>query len=195
VAFPTTGILDDFNRGNEGPPPSASWSTLDNGLEVDTNQLKGVTNGTNTSYWNVETFGADCECYYTIANAADEHGVLIRLKDVVGEDTLDGYLIWQADVDEITIARLDNNVPTALGAAISQAVVSGDKLGVECVGDQISAYFDDGGAGWGSIGVRTEATYGAVGYIGAYLEDVDGRSDDFGGGTVVVAGARRIFIT
>lgn len=26
--FPATGILDDFNRSNEGPPPGSNWSNL-----------------------------------------------------------------------------------------------------------------------------------------------------------------------
>ena len=37
MAFPTTGILDDFNRGNEGPPPSANWTTLVQGHKVVSN--------------------------------------------------------------------------------------------------------------------------------------------------------------
>ena len=42
MAFPTTGLLDDFNRADEGPPPSASWSISYGGphgeLKVSSNQ-------------------------------------------------------------------------------------------------------------------------------------------------------------
>jgi hypothetical protein len=73
MTFPTTPILDDFNRANEGPPPSANWSAyhaswgFGDGLEVVSNQCKGNSYNLCGDWWSVETFGSDCEVYVTIA--------------------------------------------------------------------------------------------------------------------------------
>lgn len=188
MAFPTTGILDNFNRDDEGPPPSASWANITDGLEVIGSECAGDQAAENISYWNVATFGADCECYASIVNLTEAHGVWARMKDVGASNTLDGYWVRVVAADTIRIYRVDDGSATQLGADVTQTVAAGDKLGIECVGDQVSAYFDDGGAGWGAIGVRTDATYGAAGYIGANITDTSQRLDDFGGGTVVVGG-------
>jgi hypothetical protein len=187
VSFPTTGVLDDFNRSDEGPPPSASWTDIDSGLQVISNQCGGAS-GTNLSYWDVETFGPDCEAYWTIINYSAEQGPLARLQDVGSMGTLDGYCVYVNGLDTIAVVRFDNGVPTQLGADISQTIEAGDKIGVECIGSDIKAWYDDGGAGWGEIGSRSDATYGAVGYIAGYIKDASQRCDDFGGGTVVTEG-------
>lgn len=66
--FPTTGILDNFNRtdGDAG----ANWTTAfsNNGKPViESNQLKNPTGNANNSgaYWNPSTF-TDCEIYVTL---------------------------------------------------------------------------------------------------------------------------------
>lgn len=184
MPFPTTPILDNFNRGDEGPPPSASWTDVVNGLEVNTNECAGDTVGTNRSYWNIRTFGGNCEGYYTISVHDVGSGIYAR-QTLPPMD--DGYFVnaseWQ---DKVMIYRNDNGVDTKLGADINQVFANGDKVGIQCIGSSISAWFDDGGAGWGSIGTRTDDTYSAAGSLILYIEAQTGRADDFGGGTIRV---------
>ena len=181
MAFPTTGILDNFNRANEGPPPSASWTNVENGLEVNSNTCKGDANNLgNWSNWNVETFGPDCECYITLTNQSAEN-LYARLTSVNTWD--DGYSVTVFQ-NEVQIYRLDDGGRTQLGATIAQTSVSGDKLGMEIIGSSVTAYYDDGGAGWGSIGVRSDGAYSNAGYLGVRVFDNDREFDDFGGGTI-----------
>ena len=41
--FPTTGIKDNFNRANVGPPPSSNWTCPYNGIKVLSNQCAATT--------------------------------------------------------------------------------------------------------------------------------------------------------
>lgn len=66
MAFPQRGISDDFNRANQGPPPSASWVTIVAGYKVDTNQLRTSASSDQGMYWNT-TDGPSCERYITLA--------------------------------------------------------------------------------------------------------------------------------
>lgn len=186
MAFPTTGILDNFNRPDEGPPPSASWTGPmrpgdTNGLRVVSNTCQRVA-PYGGAWWNVSSFGPDCEIYITCLGPSDFY-LFWRIIDSPGTATADGYALnWFNDV--ITVRRLDNNTFTTLGAGISQTgPASGNKLGVSMIGSTITPYVDTGG-GWTALSTRTDATYSNAGVIGA---NTDGTFDDFGGGTVVVA--------
>lgn len=185
MAFPETSILDDFNRSDEGPPPSASWTNVENGLEVISNQCRGDQIGAgNWSNWNVETFGPDCEVYTTLADLGAIN-VYLRMNTVDTND--DGYRITAYN-DEQIVQRHDNGSGTQLGAAISQTMADGDKHGASMVGSTITVYFDDGGAGWGATGTRSDGTYTVAGYIGSRLYSNIPDIDDFGGGTIAGVG-------
>ena len=180
-AFPETSVLDDFNRDNEGPPPSASWTNVDNGLKVVSNAVEGDTGAGNWSNYNVSTYGSDCECYITLGVDMQAVNVYARLSAVDSED--DGYRVTSYD-DEVLIYRLDDGVATQLGTEVSQAYASGDQLGIECKGSNISSYYNDGGSGWGVLDTQVDATYDAAGYIGMRIYNDNKPCDNFGGGTV-----------
>lgn len=78
-AFPSTGILDNFNRPNEGPPPSSSWMLIPAddvyypggypfNAKVVGNQMAGGELGYLDAYWN-ESQGPYCENYITLVAA------------------------------------------------------------------------------------------------------------------------------
>lgn len=183
MAFPENGILDDFNRGDEGPPMTG-WGDLINGLVVSSNACTLSAAGANTSYYDTILTDDDCEVYFTITVAPTTNRnvvVYARLKDVGSSATVDGYLMrYTEGTDILQIARLDNGSETVLGADISQSLTDGDKMGLEIVGDTLTAYVDTGG-GWTSVGSRTDSTYADAGYIGAGIGG-NGTIDDFGGG-------------
>jgi hypothetical protein len=67
-------LLDDFNRANEGPPPSASWTTgTVAGLIVLANECTRQAAGgfRQDAYWNASQFGPNCEVGCRIAAWTD----------------------------------------------------------------------------------------------------------------------------
>jgi len=201
-AYPTTGILDNFNRANEGPPPSASWSDLyglgaDYQLKVVSNQAVpnalDPANDRATNYWNPTTFGPDCEVYCTIATETlidiGEIGLWVRATGVGSIATVSGYYVEYDRTtggDHFDVIRVDNEAETQLGASISQELSAGDSFGVSMIGDTITVWYKSGAGAWTNIGERTDSTYQDAGYIGIiWWDSTDGVLDNFGGGTYV----------
>lgn len=197
MAFPTTSLLDDFNRANE-VPATTNWSgpmeSGDGSMNVNSNRLRPDGAGFSASWYDLSTFGPDCEAWVTIDTKETEDAgqmeVRIRLQDV-GTAGLDGYIVRylpKSGTDVVQIRRFDNGSTTQLGADINQDFDAGDGLGIECIGNQISAYRRSAGV-WSLLGTRTDSTYTGAGYIGLadHLGNAVGFFDDFGGGTVVVA--------
>jgi hypothetical protein len=200
VSSPTTGILDNFNRANEGPPPSASYTgaisgnALTNAWVVTSNVAAGNRTGASTCWWNVSTFGPDMEGYFTVTTKVGSGaycGVFLRLQSPGGAGW-DGYtLYYNTDAgganDDMEIYRADNGVETLLGASVTQEVATSDQFFANAVGTALKIHQN------GTERVsRTDATYGSAGYIGLYMDDTTGRIDDFGGGTVVTASTVRM---
>ena len=186
--FPTTGILDNFNRGNEGPPMT-DWTDLYEGLEVDTNQCRGDAAGDdNVSYYNVATH-QDSEAYWTVVIKEDGDYCFVGLR--LEPDDIDGYCVLVefnagAANDEWYIQRFDNGSPTVLGAKPIQEVANGDKYGIRIIGDAITMWYAPAGV-WNSSpeASRTDATYSAAGYLWADSVGTVIRLDDLGGGTYI----------
>lgn len=204
MAFPTTSILDNFNRA-DNTSLGANWSTLANdfgptGVGVSSNQVYN-TNARYSSYqhmyYNVATYGADCEVYMSIpTNPGVPDGdvsVCCRVKDP-GTSTWDGYEFYHYSTSSILIMRrIDNAVATTLGANYSQAVSSGNKIGIEMIGSTITPYYHNG-TSWSALATRTDSTYAAAGYLGFYMpgDDLTQRFDDFGGGTITTVTVKKL---
>jgi len=196
-AFDTATLRDDFNRANEGPPPSSSWTTavrgatLDpSGLIVSTNTL-GKTNsptGNGSAFWNVETFGPDT---WVTADCPDctTAGIIIlfvRLQSA-GTSGADGYACrWSPDTPLLFIQRLDNGTLTTL-ASNSTDVNDGAKLGCEVIGSNIKAWVDTG-SGWTEALSTIDTTYTAAGHVGVLMSANTAFLDNFGAHTVSAGG-------
>ena len=188
-AFPTTSVLDAFNRANEGPPPSSNWTTgIDGGtgsFTVTSNEAR-LTNGTlSSAYWNAANFGPDVEVYATIGSSIGPSRLHFRIQQE-GTAGHDGYaLLAYTPTNELYIYRIDNGTQTQLGAAISQTISSGDSFGVSMIGSTITIYYKVGAGAWTSLGTRSDGTYTSAGKIGmAAFDNAEIRIDNFGGGTV-----------
>lgn len=92
------------------------------------------------------------------------------------------------------LKRLDNNgggTGTLLASVDHRPVANGDKVGLRCLGSEISGWHYTGGA-WTQVLTATDATHSGPGYVGWYLpgnnNDTNttnpGIYDDFGGGTI-----------
>ena len=198
MAFPTTSILDNFNRANEGPPPSASWTDTwlsGSGLIVNANRCAASASGNKDSYWDVTTFGPDSEVFVTIPTIPTVDGNSLRLGIRLaqpGVTTVDGYLgMWQfrdaGVTDKLRLFRIDNGVTTELGVGVGLDMVAGDQFGMEAIGNSIRLYTKSGAGVWTLQRSETDATYNVAGFIG--LQIIAGntvpRLDDFGGGRVL----------
>lgn len=178
-----TSVLDDFNRANEGPPPSANWSNINAGLKVISN-VCGANAANSISYWNAAQYGPDCEVYGTITTRTgngQSFGFNLRCKDMTLAG-LDGYqllCLQQAGTDIFRIQRLDNSVATVLGADVSQEFAANDKVLLRAVGSTLTFERNDA-----EVTTRTDTTYPLAGYLAAALTNTTGRFDNFGGGSL-----------
>lgn len=189
--FPTTSLLDNFDRASLG----ANWSTDpyaagQSALTITSNQASS-SDGAGCSWYNVATYGGDCEVYIVIATKPSAGDTEIGLRTVsVGTIGVDGYdlecnVVAGAGNDLIEVNRIDNQTFTQLGASITQEWAGGDSFGLEAIGSVLTAYYKSGAGSWSAIGNRTDATYSAAGYLTLMIESTDARVDDFSGGTVV----------
>lgn len=186
MAFPTTSVLDDFNRSNTGPPPSSDWTDVVNGLKVVSNACVGTTtDASNISYWNASAFGVDQEIHCKLASNLS--GGAVDLYSRLNPATGDGYDVNIASYEnKIYILRLDEWAVTQLGATISQTLEAGDYVGVEVISSTIKVYLKESTT-WNDVssGGRSDGTYSpASSYLYIQLYDDAITIDDFGGGTV-----------
>lgn len=206
MAFPTTSVLDNFTGtdGTDLPVYSANWAQSNTNwpnLEIQANAATGtVSSAVQADHWTAATFGPDSEAFVTIttkpsAGSWDFVQVMARLQGVGGADTVDGYDCYMnvaAGTDVAGIERIDNGVFTLLGAEASQEWAAGDALGLEIIGttSNIKMYRKPSGGSWAQLGsTQSDSTYQNAGSIGIMVGNTTGRSDDFGGGTIVVGDA------
>src|SRR5437899_2007498 len=199
MAFPTTCILDKFNRADENPLSNGGkWSNPliagETSLQVISNTCRpNGPSSASSNWWSDASFGADTEVFITVSTAgaaADYVGITVR---TVNENSasLDGYILYVTFPSTWQFFRLDNGAFTQLGANVTQTVASGDAMGLSIVGTTLTAYYKASGGSWVSLNTRTDSTYTAAGHIGIDEKSAGPTTilDDFGGGTVVAGGA------
>lgn len=199
MAFPTTGLLDNFNRADDlTPPPGANWTNTvvsgDVGMQLVGNALTFGSAALSSNYWNVSTFGPNCEVYAgTVATPPSANGAYLELFARVsnpGGGTLTGYSFryTQAAASTWELNRWDNGAKTVIASGSTGAMAANDKLGLECTNSQISGYRFTGGS-WAQKATVSDATYAGAGFIGLRVNDsaADGFEwDDFSGGSIAI---------
>jgi len=203
MAFPTTPVLDDFNRSNGAI--GSNWSTpavgsSDVAPTINTNVVIAGTSVYGSAYWNVETFGPDCEVYMTIPAAATgwSAGFLTCRAQDINTASQDEYQI-QIDVSGgIDLKRTINDTQSAVLLALADVINAGDKIGMRVItqgNDNLIEIWADVGAGWvmldDYLDVNANSTYPVIANAGYIAFALYGNSavtrsiDDFGGGTYV----------
>lgn len=198
-AFPTTAVLDNFNRANGGL--GANWSddplnANPSAFQIDTNVVKSPTYS--EAWWNPATYGPGVECFATVAaRGANTYGAYVGvLRDPnTASSTADGYqvgLIFGA-TDKFEVYRYDNAASTLIASAdLPAQVVAGDKIGIEVTSTgTVRSHLYRAGA-WSQITSTADGTYtfstgNAVLEMAIFDGTFAARLDDFGGGTVVAA--------
>lgn len=199
-SFPTTSILDDFNRANVQPIGgiwSDNWSGGTNGCQIVDNYSRSVASPNDGCYITNNFSSADQEVYATYPNATNHvdtsaYILLMCLHGGVGTANVDGYgmrlLKVTGGTDTFSLVRTTNGSHTTLGATVSQEFTNNNKIGGERVGTDLNFWYD-GGSGWTELFTRSDATYNcANSTLG--IDTISGTfwTDDFGGGDISTGG-------
>ena len=132
MTWPTTGLLDDFNRA-DSTGLGANWTADTMGESLVAPNVSGnqAARGASVSaaFYNVATYGPDSEAFYDVAalTANQAIGLTLRVLSAGGVGTADGYYmeVQRNDTpDGWYIFRYDNSVGTQLGAAASIAFIT-----------------------------------------------------------------------
>jgi hypothetical protein len=187
--FPSTGVLDDFNRADGAL--GANWNNIDPGypLPVVASDQAACANSTidPSAYWTT-SFAADQEVFVKLGEypAGDSTVLMVRISGSLPSTTEDGYAVY-FDGTSVAIRRSDNGVKTTLATFPMSA--SELYAGVRVEGSAIFAYVSSDGITWRVAGAAHDTTYAAAGYIG-FFSNVPSNTihhyDDFGGGAIVV---------
>jgi hypothetical protein len=189
MAFPTTAVLDNFNRANGAL--GASWTSGFYGdgttLGVNSNQLANSATAWAGSYYNVASYGPDCEIYFDIPtkDTGGSASFVLWLRaggTLTGNPT--GYYMT-CDGGVWSIRRADGTgSDTQLGSTFFQTITNGDSLGFSAVGSTLTAYYKAGAGSWTTLTTRTDSTYSAAGKLVIEIQSNIVRLDNFGGGTI-----------
>jgi RHS repeat-associated protein len=188
--FPSTVVLDTFNRANSASL-GASWSTFFGNPthDLNSNQCRNpAADGAASwasNYYNFSQYGPDCEAYFTLkVRPTNEFHILARVGGTLS--TPNGYAIGfnSGGPGVHKILRLDNGVATQLGATFSQSIQTNDTVGIRVIGPIISVFHKRAGT-WTVLTSRTDSTYSAAGYFGIRSAIGNWQADDFGGGVYI----------
>ena len=187
-SFPSTGVLDNFNRANGAI--GSNWSGNKSGYSISSNQLLVGTSGSNSDiYWNASSFDADQEAYITFTqlntNAVEQD---LLLKSQSNSTWGDGVLEVLYDANNDIVQVWTYKWPQGWvqhGADISPVSFAvGDRFGARAFADgTVEVYKNEDLLGTRDI--TSWIHYDDGGYIGLwFIGAQNARFDDFGGGTV-----------
>jgi len=192
TGFPTTGVLDNFNRPNGAI--GAPWVDNVTGLSITSNTVTS-TSVTNSTVWNGGSFGRNQEAYFTIANATNAAEQNLMLK-VQGTSWATGHIEVSYSANSARV-YVNTYAPGGQGwvgrGSVAASFASGDQFGArtDSLGNVI--VFKNG-VSLGSVNLGNWPFIGNGGSIGMTLSGINstgGAIDNFGGGTQVNASNTR----
>lgn len=200
-AFPSTPILDNFDRPDEPAPGGPMWISTGNpnfpgqtGIAVIDNKAMSADPDESASSSWMQMFGQDQEAYFEYGDTPGTNagmGPAVRLQDPT--DALSNqYLVFFYQLVEnnktqvIIWKRFGSNWTNIAETFLSQDLDRGDQIGIRAVGGRIDAYLNSQVV----LSVTDSQPILEPGYIRLYVGDDIGHSaDNFGGGDVVDDGS------
>lgn len=190
ATFPTTGVLDNFNRANGalGAPWVDPIYGLA-GLSISSNALAQACCSYATPVWGTASFGANQEAYITlnpITATSPEHDLMLKLQSP-RYDAPHVEVRYDRITNQIDISTFDPiNGWVGLGTPISASFANGDRLGARAYENgTVEAYKNGVLVGTRTTGIWPYAAQG--GYLGLTLDKAySSKLDDFGGGDIVI---------
>lgn len=196
MAFPTTPVLDSFNRADENPLGNGTWTAPalgDSGSpQVLSNQCApdGAVANYNAAVWS-SAFGADQEAYFTLA-VKGTGTTFVYLASRMTSETL---LTWAGYTLQIptgtnsvwTLNKVVAGWSTIIGTTATQLVSAGDSVGCSIVGTTFTMQYKAAAGSWTALNTVTNTAISGSGKIGFEWDGLDAarRLDDFGGGNFI----------
>ena len=194
MSFPTTPILDNFNRTDENPLAGiwSSTKTYNSGgsttAQLQTNQARQA--GGLSSSHTVQQYPQDQECWATVATLANSDDVEVngRIRDP-SSAALDVYQwVWFVATASWRIIRIENDAGSGIGPnPTSPVLAAGDSIGMRLSGATIEGWHKPAAGSWSLIVSHVDPSPMLhAGFIGIGMNDADQawRLDDFGGGSI-----------
>ncbi len=201
VPFPSTGLLDDFNRssGSTTPlGPNWSGSTATDQFRINSNNVQSRPAGPGGEiWWNPASFGANQESFMTLVNIGASssnnsrwQGLLLKFNGTDPNNAdASAIEVRYRTTDGVTIRTKEVGAGWVDQATFPVTFNTGDILGARAQQDgTVSVYLN------GVLVGNTNVTQGATpwptalaqggGWIGATYNFAGGRFDDFSGGTM-----------
>jgi hypothetical protein len=189
--FPTTPILDNFNRADGAP--GANWTVLGTGgFVISSNALTPVDQTQFQLMRWTATFGADQEAYFRIAGlptVGTAFEIIVRGQDISNRYVAFASSVTGANNDAITLNKEVGGVNTSLcapGFNLGFDIAVGDSFGIRATGAFLEAWYQRAGQQWARIGYCNDTSFQSGGFIGIGHGDV-GIIDDWGGGNIGTA--------
>lgn len=203
-AFPTTPILDNFNRADENPLDNGTWDTSScvpttaNKGRLVTNVAAGQSGAHGGQWWNETFVSNDMEVYASVPTASTIHeggiGLVLQGVGCGNLATRAGYEVrWKPSVsgtsaypDDVIDFGTAGNISAVQFAYIRtwRPFVSGNKLGWQRLGPVDYLWIDEG-SGWELAGAAYDHGGLGSGRLGFEIFEGTTRMDDFGGGAHV----------
>ena len=156
MALPSTPILDDFNRADEGPPPSASWSSTT--MSVISNRLVPDLDVTPQAVWLSPFTSNNQEAYISIyfdqalAEVSDFEGgglFYIRLRNSLeGQYNLLIFITPPLFANPGTVAMRILRSGTTISDEVTIPYTSGDAFALSVADNVITGYHKPFGGDW-----------------------------------------------
>jgi len=191
-------ILDNFARANQGPPPSASWTSspdpsVGGGLVVETNRVKGTTASTNNqAWWNAQQFGPDSRVFVEDVQHHSQSWLWLRLTNP-GTATHSAY---QAQIGNPTslnyqIVKVVNGVSTNIVPWTAGITIThGDSWEFKAIGTTLTlSRRAPGGSTWSTVWTGTDTSLTGAGFLALTIRNAVSTVDTFGGNTISAAPA------
>ena len=182
AAFPTTGILDAFDRANENPI-TGSWVS-DGGADFQViSQQLAPTVYDSYMYWTSGNF-ADQEFYFTvIVKGNHDDGVHIYFRNN-GTPNFYGYKFSVNYYSNTLVLSMYDGTEHGI-ASYNQTVSNNDSVGYSAIGSTLTVYYKASGGSWVELGHITDTSYtSGQTELEIYEHDnINQRLDNFGGGT------------
>jgi glucose/arabinose dehydrogenase len=184
--FPTTGVLDDFNRADG--PVGGAWAGGAIEFTISDSTLAPVPPG-GSAVWDGAVFGPDQEARVTITSVTGfgERALMLKVQGLSGSD---GHIEVRYDPD-LQQVHVNTFAPgqgwQARGGPWPIALAAGDRLGARARANGLVELFVNGSRlATTSVGNWPFASSG--GRVGLTIAGGSGlRLDDFGGGSAVLA--------
>jgi glucose/arabinose dehydrogenase/PKD repeat protein len=186
-AFPTTAVLDNFNRPDG--PVGGSWVGTTSGLVISGQDLTQPS-GSPSAVWGGQAFGQNQEAYIrfdAVTLIAPEHDLMLKVQGL-SWDLGHIEVRWDATYPRIAVGSYTPGIGwRGHGTFTGVTFGVGDQLGARAFSNGIVQVLKNGTV-VGTCSVTDWPFYRQGGYLGLTLSGATAsRLDDFGGGNTVIS--------